>query len=121
MTLRTLKSTLRALPASTLRTANGSWRDGRTTAQRGYGGRWQRARRQFLALNVLCVFCDKAGRIELANVVDHIVPHQGDLKLFWDRKNWQALCKTCHDGEKRRLEHGKAPAVRFDADGQVIW
>jgi 5-methylcytosine-specific restriction protein A len=35
-------------------------------------------------------------------VVDHIVPHRGDKKLFWDSSNWQALCdgqtgRGCHD------------------------
>lgn len=39
-----------------------------------------------------------------ATVVDHIVPHGGDLKLFWDVKNWQPLCKKCHDSMKQRLE-----------------
>ncbi|WP_396127368.1 HNH endonuclease [Edaphobacter acidisoli] len=27
---------------------------------------------------------------------DHIIPHRGDKKLFWDRSNWQPLCATCH-------------------------
>ena len=37
------------------------------------------------------------GKFVAATVVDHIVPHKGDEKLFWDRNNWQALCKQCHD------------------------
>ena len=32
-----------------------------------------------------------------AAVVDHIIPHRGDEKMFWDEANWQALCKRCHD------------------------
>jgi 5-methylcytosine-specific restriction protein A len=28
--------------------------------------------------------------------VDHIKPHGGDLALFWDPKNWQGLCGSCH-------------------------
>lgn len=32
-----------------------------------------------------------------ATVVDHIIPHKGDQYLFWDRSNWQPLCKLCHD------------------------
>lgn len=85
-----------------------SWRtDKRKTAERGYGGKWQRAREFFLQRNPLCVFCQKRGRPELATVVDHIIPHKGDLKLFWDRKNWQPLCKSCHDGEKQALERGR--------------
>jgi hypothetical protein len=39
-----------------------------------------------------------------AVVVDHIVPHRGDMKLFWDSGNWQSLCKTCHDSFKQRQE-----------------
>lgn len=46
----------------------------------------------------------KLGRYVAATVVDHIVPHRGDMKLFWDRDNWQALCKACHDSHKQRLE-----------------
>jgi 5-methylcytosine-specific restriction protein A len=30
-------------------------------------------------------------------VVDHKVPHRGDMKLFWDRNNWQSMAKECHD------------------------
>ena len=44
------------------------------------------------------------GRSVAASVVDHIVPHKGDHKLFWNPKNHQALCKHCHDKHKQRLE-----------------
>ena len=46
----------------------------------------------------------KRGVIKEAAVVDHITPHKGDMKLFWDSDNWQSLCKQCHDSEKQRLE-----------------
>ena len=36
-------------------------------------------------------------RIEVATVVDHIMPHKGDNTLFWDRDNWQSLCKRFHN------------------------
>ncbi|WP_343040029.1 HNH endonuclease signature motif containing protein [Methylocystis heyeri] len=39
-----------------------------------------------------------------ATVVDHITPHKGDIKLFWDRKNWQPLCEPCHNSRKQREE-----------------
>ena len=48
---------------------------------RGYDNEWRKASAVFLK----------------ANVVDHIVPQRGDKKLFWDKNNWQALCKVCHD------------------------
>lgn len=117
MRLRTIKSTLRTLPASTTRTAGGSWRDGRTTAERGYGGRWQRERLAFLAKHPLCIYCAKRGLIELASVVDHIEPHRGDEKLFWNRSNWQALCAACHDTHKRREEMGLTPRPSIGLDG----
>ena len=59
---------------------------------RGYNARWQRARKLFLSEYPFCSRCDEA-----ATVVDHIIPHRGDNTLFWDRDNWQSLCKRCHD------------------------
>ena len=42
---------------------------------------------------------DKAseGKITEATVVDHIIPHRGDMKLFWDKSNWQPLCEHHHN------------------------
>lgn len=80
-----------------------AWREGLTTAQRGYGGKWQRARLGYLAKHPLCRMCEAKGRVTAANVVDHIVDHRGDMKLFWDTSNWQPLCKPCHS-EKTAAE-----------------
>lgn len=101
-----------------------SWRtDKRSAAARGYGRAWQKARADFLRKHPLCVMCKTKGKIRAANVVDHIQPHRGDKGLFWDRDNWQALCKPCHDGDKRRIENGNEPRnfAKFDANGRVIW
>ena len=87
-----------------------SWRtDKRKTAERGYGWRWQQARETFLCQpeNVLCRMCSAKGLIVVATVVDHVIPHKGDDRLFWDQTNWQALCKPCHDRDKQALERGK--------------
>ena len=62
------------------------WRG--SAAERGYGADWRKARRRFLL---------KRGVLTPATVVDHIVPHRGDQRLFWDESNWQPLCKQCHD------------------------
>jgi 5-methylcytosine-specific restriction protein A len=32
-----------------------------------------------------------------ATIIDHIIPHRGDKRLFWDRTNWQPICQACHD------------------------
>ena len=67
--------------------------------QRLYGYGWQQRRRDWLAENPICAMCGN-----LASVLDHVVPHGGDVALFWDETNWQPLCKPCHDGEKQRQE-----------------
>lgn len=79
-----------------------SWRKGKTTAQRGYGGWWQRARLYHLSRHPLCVQCDKLGIIRAAEVVDHIIPHRGDQRLFRDTLNWQSLCVPCHNAKAAR-------------------
>lgn len=76
-----------------------------SSAARGYGGKWQKARATFLSNNPICVACLAKGFVVEATVVDHIVPHKGDMGLFWDSGNWQALCKACHD-RKTAAEDG---------------
>jgi 5-methylcytosine-specific restriction enzyme A len=74
-----------------------------SASARGYDGKWQRESKAFLALpeNRLCA-C-KCGRI--ANMVDHVVPHRGDKRLFWARTNWQPMASSpCHSSRKQSLE-----------------
>lgn len=75
-------------------------------AAMGYGHKWREASRQFLRENPLCALCLKSGRIRTSEATDHIVPHKGDMAAFWDRTNWQALCKSCHD-RKTAKEDGR--------------
>ena len=70
-----------------------------TAAERGYGRRWQRASKAFLAEHPLCVECAKRQRAIAATVVDHLRPHRGDQSLFWDLDNWQPLCVPCHNSK----------------------
>jgi len=80
-------------------------KDRGTSAQRGYGYKWQQLRARYLVSHPLCLECKKAGLVKIAEVVDHIVPHKGDMALFWDSDNWQPLCKPCHD-RKTATEDG---------------
>ena len=64
---------------------------------RGYNSKWRRESKKFLEIHPLCVRCLEKGIATPATVVDHIIPHRGDQELFWDRSNWQPLCKKCHD------------------------
>ena len=72
-----------------------------------HGARWRRLRAAFLAQHPLCQ-CPRckegALRITKAEVVDHVRPHKGDMRLFWDWNNLQALAKQCHDSWKQQLE-----------------
>lgn len=80
-----------------------------SAAARGYDGKWRQARVAFLAANPLCRRCQANGKDEPATVVDHIIPHRGDFAkggLFWNRRNWQPLCKPCHDRAKQAAEKG---------------
>lgn len=76
--------------------------------------------------------CSTLTRPVAATVVDHIAPHKlGDAKssgdperiaaawkLFWDRSNWQSLCKFCHDSTKQRME--KSGRIGCDAGGKPL-
>lgn len=88
-----------------------------TAAQRGYGSaRWKKARATHLKREPFCRLCAERGKRTKADTVDHIKPHRGDSRLFWDTSNWQSLCRTCHSSVKQRLE---ATGVRpgCDEDG----
>jgi 5-methylcytosine-specific restriction protein A len=74
--------------------------------ERGYDSRWRKYRKQFLKQNPLCVECLNKNKYMPATVVDHIIPHKGDVKLFWDTKNHQSLCKKCHDAKTAREDGG---------------
>jgi 5-methylcytosine-specific restriction enzyme A len=80
-----------------------------------YTYRWQKASEGFKRKHPLCQECLKQGKTSEVDVVDHIVPHKGNRKLFWDRNNWQGLCKHCHDSVKAFQEsRGFAPGCRVD-------
>jgi len=88
-------------------------REQRVSAHRqGYTRQWSKARARFLQLHPLCTLCEKKGRVTAANVVDHRVPHRGDMTLFWDESGWQSLCEHCHNSTKRAEENAARRALR---------
>lgn len=115
-----------------------------SSTKRLYGYKWQQARAGFLKKHPLC-HCDNckpkieqarlatdlhdtpehnelliAQHPELAaNVVDHIIPHNGDQTLFWARSNWQAMNKRCHDKKTAKEDGGftgKSPSAKGGGD-----
>ena len=87
-----------------------------------YNARWNRMSTQF-RLGKICVYCNQMGKTTAVSgrqgVTDHIIPHNGNVDLFWRESNWQPLCKVCHDSVKRR-EEARGYAVGCDEDGLPI-
>lgn len=89
-----------------------------SSSKRGYDYKWQQAREGYLKKHPHCVQHLKINIVERAKIVDHIIPPKlkeakasgnpkliaAAKKLFWDKNNWQSLCKLCHDSWKQRLE-----------------
>lgn len=68
-----------------------------SSSARGYGRRWQKYSRGFLAANPFCRICNAAGRVSASEATDHIEPISGPSDpLFWSPANHQALCWSCH-------------------------
>lgn len=77
---------------------------------------WRNGRRAFLMQNPLCERCRENHRITPATVVNHRKPHKGDTALFFDWRNWEAVCKPHHDSaiqSEERMGYSKA----IGADG----
>lgn len=112
-TLKTRLQMINAKQPKPVKQIGPSWRSGKTTAERGYGSRWQTYRKHFLRENPLCVYCLEQGRVVEAKVVDHITPHRGDDTLFWDIDNHQSLCSPCHSSTKQQEENGNKNAYTY--------
>lgn len=126
--LHNLTPRLAAAPNRIRTMAPGDWRaDKASSTQRGYGYKWQQARAAYLVKHPFCVYCLRAAGViptgtaeqiglaclikgiglPYASVVDHVVPHRGDMGLFWESANWQSLCATHHSRNKQVEEAEK--------------
>ena len=57
---------------------------------------WRRISAEQLKREPLCVECMRAGRVQPAEIADHIQPiREGGARL--DRENIQSLCRACHN------------------------
>lgn len=68
--------------------------------------KWRKRRAVQLMSQPLCEMCLRiGGRVKEATVADHVIPHKGDLNLFYNGK-LQSLCDDCHNRFKKHIEHG---------------
>lgn len=81
-----------------------------------YDATWRRLRAAHLSAEPLCRKCKERGIVRAATVVDHVVPHRGDLTLFRDPLNFASLCTSCHSSTKQREERGR-PKLGADRSG----
>ena len=83
-----------------------------SSQERGYGPRWRAAARAFLEEHYYQ--CNVPGCPDKATEVDHVIPHRGNMELFWDRSNWQCLCHA-HHSSKTATENGRWAKREFYA------
>lgn len=86
----------------------------RSAYQRGYTKGWDKQAKAFRMRYPLCgdrpngqapvmsrcyelrVSTNNKLGVVAAEQTDHVVPHRGDQRLFWDIEgNWQSLCAEC--------------------------
>lgn len=88
---------------ATARQADNDARRG-SAAARGYDGKWARESKAWLvALGLPLCMC---GCGKQADMVDHIRAPKGDMRLFWDRSNWQPYNGRCNRRKNIRSEGG---------------
>jgi hypothetical protein len=67
---------------------------------------WQRLRQHQLSKHPYCQCPIHQGTNKAypATVADHVEPHRGDKRKFFNGK-LQSLAKQCHDSIKQQIEH----------------
>jgi len=81
---------------------------GRAQRQKLYKSeRWRKLRFWQLHAHPFCQCPAHTGEFVPAEVVDHIKPHRGDTRLFFNAQNLQSLSKACHDSWKQAHERSE--------------
>ncbi|MFN3661243.1 HNH endonuclease [Yoonia sp.] len=69
--------------------------------------RWKKIRLGQLSKQPLCQRCSSFDIVTAAVHVDHVIPHKGDSKLFYDAANLQSLCHGCHSVKTKAEQRGE--------------
>ena len=68
----------------------------------------------------LCQQClDLHCHVTQATVAHHVVPHNGNLDLFY-RGELKSLCAQCHNQDAQSVERGGIPRPTIGLDGWPI-
>ncbi|WP_151765914.1 hypothetical protein [Acinetobacter colistiniresistens] len=57
---------------------------------------WKAAATEYLNECRVCEECSRRGYVSIALAVTHKVNPISDRVLFWDKRNWFAVCGPCH-------------------------
>ncbi|TVT86296.1 HNH endonuclease [Acinetobacter colistiniresistens] len=57
---------------------------------------WKAARAEYLTECPVCEECARRGHVSVALAVIHKINPMSDRVLFWDKRNWFAVCGPCH-------------------------
>ena len=69
---------------------------GQLSRSTAYGQtRWRAISAIQLSKHPLCQRCHVFNVTTIADHADHIIPHRGDMELFW-KGQLQSLCVSCH-------------------------
>jgi 5-methylcytosine-specific restriction protein A len=64
--------------------------------------KWKKLRILHLRTEPACIVCNTQEDLD----VDHIVPHKGDIYLFFDPKNLQTRCHVHHSQKTAKETYG---------------
>lgn len=74
---------------------------------------WRSKRANQLGQEPWCVRCLADGKRVRASVADHVIPHRGDVDLFWNG-DLQSLCWSHHSSDKQSEESWGSRAIGVD-------
>ena len=99
---------------------SGQWKpakayNGRAKIDAMYDEAWARYSKAFLTINKTCYSCGVKSE-----VVDHLVPHKGDEKLFKKLDNHIPLCHRCHNTVTSLFDRNHKPGNK-DITPKLKW
>jgi 5-methylcytosine-specific restriction protein A len=81
--------------------------------------RWKVYSYQYRQKNPLCAICDKENKVSASELVDHII-RVNFGGSFYDKRNHQALCRTCHDLKSFKERNGLTYPYSLNESGEKI-